>query len=95
MARRGAGPFDVEDRDTVQAQWQQRHLTTDHVLAIEVTLGAVAKEADLNPLAVAIGVFKGVFHCPGGELFDGFVGVTAEGGHADADDVYVFHGCLE
>ncbi|MNM98542.1 hypothetical protein D3C81_1110760 [compost metagenome] len=91
MARRGTGAFDVEDRDTVQAQRQQRHLATDHVLAIEVALGAVAEEADLDPLAVASGVFQGVFDGQGGELLDGLVDVAAERGHADANNVYIFH----
>ncbi|MCY1533110.1 hypothetical protein D9M68_684220 [compost metagenome] len=95
VAGGGAGALDVEDRDAVQAQRQQRHLATDHVLAVEVALGAVAEETDLDPRAVAAGVLQGIFHRPGGELLDGLVGVAAESGHADADYVYVFHRCLE
>ncbi|MOA61501.1 hypothetical protein D3C78_1866600 [compost metagenome] len=60
-----------------------------------MALGAVAEETDLDPLAVASGVFQGVFDGQGGELLDGLVDVAAERGHADADDVYVFHPYLE
>ena len=90
-AGRRAGVLDIDHRNTLESKRQQRHLTAHQMLALDITLRAIAvkRRAHIGGMAARIGERRHDRILR--QLLDRQVRMACEWRHANADDVNFLH----
>ena len=86
-----AGVLDIDDRDALESERQQRHLPANQMLALEVALRAIAVERGTNIGGTAGCVVERRRDGRLRQLLDRQVGMAREWRHSDANNVNFLH----
>ena len=87
----GAGVFDIDHWNALNAHLAQRDLAPDHVLAFHMALHGVREERTVDTISRESSVRKCGCDSVARHVLDGFVPEFPEWRHPDAHNIYVLH----
>ena len=87
----GAGVFDIDHGNALNAHLAQGNLAPDHVLAFHMALRCVREERALDRLGSQPRIFQRRVHAFTGHFLDRLVAKLTKRRHPDADNIDISH----